>query len=87
MNNEARERDSDRWPGNQSSAAEVLEGSDIAADPSFVKAAPIDIRGPWRKAYHCNYWWVAGHHMLHPCRNEREAEKLCGRLKDDWKET
>lgn len=87
MNNEARERDPDRWPGDQSSAAEVLEGGDIADDPSFVKAAPIDIRGGWRRAHHCNCWWVVGHHMMNPCRDEREVEKLCARFKDDWEET
>ncbi len=87
MNDEAREREPDRWPRDQSSAAEVLEGGDIADDPSFVKAAPIDIWGAWRRVFHCNFWWVVGHHIMHPCRDEREAEKLCGRLKDTWEET
>ena len=49
MNNEPREREPDRWPGDES-GTEVLEDGDIADDPSFVKAAPIDIRGAWRKA-------------------------------------
>jgi hypothetical protein len=86
MNNEARERKPDRWPGDLRRAAEIPEDGEIADDPSFVKAAPVDMGGAWRKAYHCNCWWVVGHHMMHPCRGERETEKLCGRLKDDWDE-
>ncbi len=91
--NEARERETDRWAGEEKTGTilrpgeEVLEDAEITDDPSFVKEPPIDIRGPWRKAYHYHCWWVVGHHMMHPCRDEREAEKLCGRLKDDWKET
>jgi hypothetical protein len=64
-----------------------LDGDEEVTDePPFVKEAPIAISGPWRSTYHCNCWWVVGHHMMHPCRGERETEKLCGRLKDDWDE-
>ena len=51
MNNEAREREPHRWPGDQGSAAEILEESEIADDPSFVKEPPIDMRGAWSKAF------------------------------------
>ena len=73
----------------------TLEGSghgraapseDAADDPSFVREAPIDLAGPWRRVYHYNFWWVAGHHFLHPCRDERAAEKLCRRLREEWDE-
>jgi len=56
-------------------------------DPPCVKEAPVSLAGPWRKIHHCNGWWVAGHHMLHPCGREREAERLCERLREEWDET
>ena len=29
---------------------------------------------------------VAGHRFLRPCRDERAAEKLCRRLREEWDE-
>lgn len=88
MNNEARERETDRWPRDQGSPAKILKGCDIADDPSFIKEQPIDIRGAWRSVYHCNCWWVVGHHMMmYPCTSEREADRLLNRLQEDWDET
>jgi hypothetical protein len=60
---------------------------EMTEDPPFIKAPPIGMGGPWRRAYHYNGWWVTGHQMMHPCRDERHAEKLCARLKEGWEET
>jgi hypothetical protein len=73
-----------RFEGN--GPGEIDGDEEVTDEPPFVKEAPIAIAGPWRSTRHCNFWWVVRHHMMHPCRSEREAEKLCGRLKDDWEE-
>ncbi len=87
MNNEAREREPDPWPGDESTAAEVLEDGEITEDPSFVREPPIDIRGAWRKAHHYHCWWVVGHYLMYPCHSEREAGRVLRKLQADWDET
>jgi hypothetical protein len=59
---------------------------EVTDEAPFVREPPIDLSGPWRAVFHCNFWWVAGHRFLHPCRDERAAEKLCARLREEWDE-
>lgn len=65
---------------------EIDGDEEVTDEPPFVKEAPIDLAGPWRTVLHCNFWWVAGHRFLHPCRDERAAEKLCRTLREEWEE-
>jgi hypothetical protein len=68
-------------------AAEVVEDDEVADDPLFVRAPSIDIWGAWRRAFHCNGWWVVGHYLMHPCNSEREADRLCNTLQANWDES
>jgi len=65
----------------------TARSEDAADDPSFVREAPIDLAGPWRTVLHCKCWWVAGHHFLHPCRDERDADRRLEKLREDWQES
>ena len=64
----------------------TARSEDAADDASIVREAPIDLAGPWRAVLHCQCWWVAGHHFLHPCNDQRAAHRLCGRLQEEWGE-
>ena len=39
-----------------------------------------DCSGHWRPLLHGDEWWVAGHYMMCPVRNEADAERLCQEL-------
>ncbi len=36
-----------------------------------------DTSGDWRVLFYDGDWWAAGHHMLHPARDESDARRLC----------
>ena len=39
-----------------------------------------DCSGDFRTLFYGDAWWVAGHYMMYPARNETDAERLCQEL-------
>jgi hypothetical protein len=36
----------------------------------------VDLKGPWRKIHHLNFWWMAGHGFLVPVNGEGYADRI-----------
>ena len=54
------------------------------ANTPYGQSPPVewmpDCSGDWRLVFHGDEWWVAGHYMMYPARNETDAQRLCQEL-------
>ena len=54
------------------------------ANTPYGQSPPVewmpDCSGAWRLLFHGDEWWVVGHYMMYPARNEADAERLCQEL-------
>jgi hypothetical protein len=54
------------------------------ANTAYCQSPPVewmpDCSGDWRPLLHDDEWWVVGHYMMYPARNETDAERLCQEL-------